>query len=197
MLKVYLTGGIGSGKTLVSDLFAEKGIPVIDTDLISRELVQPGQTALQEIQDTFGADILTSSGELDRRKLRERIFQNPAARDSLEAILHPKIYAETERRLTRLNSPYALIVVPLLVETGKTERADRILVVDTPPELQKARVRNRDNVSDEQIEQILASQASREERLNLTDDIIENDGTIEDVRQQVDLLHEKYLKLAN
>ncbi len=196
MLKIYLTGGIGSGKTLISDLFAEKGVPVIDTDLISRAIVQPGQPALEEIQQAFGPEIVTTSGELDRRKLRELVFQNTEAKQTLEAILHPKIYKESERQLLELNSPFALIVVPLLVETGKTGRADRILVVDASPEIQKSRVRTRDKVPDQQIEQILASQASREQRLALADDVIVNNGSIGDVEQQVNLLYEKYLNLA-
>jgi dephospho-CoA kinase len=196
MLKIYLTGGIGSGKTLVSGLFAEKGVPVIDTDLISRQIVQPGQPALEEIQQAFGSEILTTSGELDRRKLRELVFHNTEAKKTLEAILHPKIYTETERQLQELNSPFALIVVPLLVETGETDRADRILVVDASSEIQKSRVRARDKVPDQQIEQTIASQASREQRLALADDVIVNIDSIEDVQLQVNRLYQKYLNLA-
>ena len=147
MLRIGLTGGIGSGKSTVAALFAHRGIPVIDTDVIARELVGPGQPALAEIAREFGNDLVTANGELDRGRLRQRVFDDPAARRRLEAILHPRIRAAVQQRLAALDTPYCLIVIPLLVETKFDEFVDRVLVVDVDEEYQRERTSRRDGVS--------------------------------------------------
>ncbi|WP_456418543.1 dephospho-CoA kinase [Thiolapillus sp.] len=198
MLKIGLTGGIASGKTMVSDYFAHLGAPVIDTDQISRELVEPGKPALADIQNQFGARFLLADGSLNRRLLREHIFTDAAAKAALEAILHPAIRAETERRLYRIkNEPYAILVVPLLVENNLDAMVDRVLLLDVPESLQIQRVCQRDGSSKEQAKKILAAQASRKARRNIADDIILNTGTLQDLHRQVEKLHEHYLSLGS
>lgn len=196
VLRIGLTGGIASGKTLVANCFAELGVPVIDTDQIARDIVEPGQPALNEIRDRFGAAVLTPAGALDRRRMRELVFEDDDRRAALEAILHPRIRRETAVRARAADGPYVLLVVPLLVETGFDGLADRVLVVDCPVELQKARLLTRDTEDPEQVERILAAQASRAERLAAADDIVDNSGTVEATREQVRKLHEQYLAIA-
>jgi len=196
MLVVGLTGGIGSGKSSVSDLFEDLGVPVIDADIVAREVVEPGEQALREIIGQFGEGVLTPDGRLDRRQLRERVFQDEAARKALEGILHPRIRQRMRERLTRLDAPYAIFSVPLLVETGQHLAVDRVLVVDCPPEEQIRRIRARDNSSAEQARAILAAQIPRNQRLRLADDVIDNSGAIEALERQVRALHQKYLDLA-
>jgi len=196
MLKVFLTGGIGSGKTTISDLFAELGVPVIDTDIISRHVVEPGQPALEEITQCFGSEVLDENNGLNRKKLREIIFIDTQARKDLESILHKRIYDEVDRQLGKLNVPYAIIVVPLLIETDQQQLADRILLVDTTIETQQNRVLQRDNISQTQFDSIITSQASRDDRLKYADDVIVNDTPDQDLSAEVKKLHLKYLQMA-
>ncbi|MFN2308145.1 MAG: dephospho-CoA kinase [Gammaproteobacteria bacterium] len=197
MLRVGLTGGIGSGKSTVAALFAALGAPVIDTDLIARELVEPGQPALAEILSRFGADLLDAAGRLDRARLGAHVFADAGRRQALEAILHPRIQAEAQRRLADLDAPYALLVVPLLFEAGWQGQIDRILVVDVPEPVQRTRVAARDGLAAAQIEAILAAQASRERRRAGADDLIDNSGDPAALAPQVAALHQHYLRLAS
>lgn len=197
MLIIALTGGIGSGKSTVAALFAKFGIPIIDTDIIARQLVQKDQPALTEITQCFGTDILTIDRELDRKKLRDIIFHDAAKRIQLEAILHPRILAAVNISITAHHAPYCLLVIPLLVESKQQYPHHRVLVVDTTPELQLQRLQTRDHIADSLAQQILAAQASREQRLAIADDIITNTADPTALTAQVAALHEKYLKLAN
>jgi dephospho-CoA kinase len=192
--RVGLTGGIGSGKTTVALRFKELGVPVIDADEIAHDLVAPGQSALAEVVAKFGSDVLTGDGQLDRRRLRNQIFDKPELRKELEAILHPLIRQEMERRSAAAQGPYVVMAIPLLVEGGDATRVDRILVVDLDEELQLQRVMARDGVTLVQARAILAAQASRATRLKVADDVLMNQGSIADLRQAVDLLHESYLR---
>ena len=196
MLVVGLTGGIGSGKTAVSDRFARYGVPIIDTDLLARELVEPGQPALTEIATAFGLDCLDGAGRLDRARLRERVFADANGRRRLEAILHPQIRALSRQRLAQLTAPYSLLVIPLLAETGMTDWIDRVLVVDAPEAERLRRVMARDQTDEEQARRILAAQASREQRLALADEVVENSGDFAALDRQVSTLHQHYLTLA-
>lgn len=192
-----LTGGIGSGKTVVADLFAKLGVPVIDTDIIARELVKPGKPALAEITHAFGREILSAKGELDRAKLARITFSNARMRKQLESILHPRIHAEVRSKLHKLDNTYAIVVIPLLVETGQVETYNRVLVVDCDEATQVQRVRERDHRSDEQINAIMHAQANRAERLTWADDIIENNDSLLELEQKVSRLHQAYLKSAS
>jgi dephospho-CoA kinase len=196
--RVALTGGIASGKTTVANLFAAHGVPLVDTDLIAREVVEPGQPALAAVVATFGADVLDQEGRLDRRRLREIIFGDAAARGRLEAILHPAIRAEMERQSAAAADagPYQLLVIPLLAEGGRPNHVDRVLVVDTPESVQVARLMARDAVTREQAEASLRAQAARTARLGIADDVVNNTGRIEDLRDQVDALHLQYVNFA-
>ncbi|MEQ6342993.1 MAG: dephospho-CoA kinase [Gammaproteobacteria bacterium] len=197
MLKIGLTGGIGSGKTTVADSFAALGVPVIDADKIAHELTIPGQPALQDIVSAFGSDILHGDGQLDRARLRAIVFNDAARRKQLEAILHPLIRAEMRRRIAYIEAsatPYCILSIPLLLETGQTELVDRILVVDTPEDLQYQRVRVRNGLPDAEIAAIIHAQVSREQRLAAADDIIVNDDGLEELHQHVLELHQCYLK---
>jgi dephospho-CoA kinase len=195
-LRIGLTGGIGSGKTTVSDGFAALGAEVIDTDALSRELVEPGQPALEEIRDTFGDAVLDPSGRLDRDALRRRVFAEPAERRRLEAILHPRIRDVMLRRAEASRAPYVVFVVPLLVETGQHELVDRVLVVDAPEHLQRERAASRDGADPEAIDRILAAQVDRATRLAHADDVITNDGPLSRLQGEIARLHESYLALA-
>ena len=195
-LTVGLTGGIGSGKSSISDLFAELGVDIIDTDVIAHELTSSGQPALKVIQDRFGPDVLDADGALDRKRMRELAFSDPAAREALQNILHPLIRDEVRTRLSRSQAPYAIVVVPLLVESRGYSFADRVLVVDCEEEQQVERVMQRSGLAREQVRAIMATQVSRSERLAAADDVISNEGAISELRPQVKQLHERYLKLA-
>jgi dephospho-CoA kinase len=195
-LVIGVTGGIGSGKTTVANLFSSLGTPVIDADELARQVVAPGQPAYEEILQHFGTTFLSKSGGLDRRRLREHIFSDPAKRDRLEAIVHPRVYAQMKRLLDRLAAPYAIVVVPLLIETGARELVDRVLVVDSPEELQIERTRRRDRTTRMAVEKILAAQLDRNARLSAADDIIENDGSVEALAKAVSALHRRYLSKA-
>lgn len=193
---VGLTGGIGSGKTAAGNLFRDLGADIIDADEISRSLTGTGSPLGAEILRYFGEDVADASGGLDRAKLRDRVFHDPGARAWLEALLHPAIRAEIRRRLDRSDAPYAIVVVPLLVESGSYDFLDRILVVDAPEPVQEARVRRRDGSPPDLIRQIIASQASRQQRLDKADDVIDNSGSIDALETRVRQLHKQYLEYA-
>lgn len=196
---IGLTGGIGSGKSVVAGRFAALGVPVIDTDVLARELTRPGQPTLARIVAAFGEDILTAAGELDRAALRRKVFADAAARQRLEAIIHPAIAARVAARLQCLphGAPYALLVVPLLVERpGWRERVDRVLVVDCPESLQIERVMARNGLARAEVEAILAAQASRQQRLAIADDVIVNDDGLERLAEAVARLDRRYRLLA-
>lgn len=195
MLIIGLTGGIASGKTTVADMFAEFGIDIIDSDVIAREIVEKGTKALTEITEHFSKDILDDAGNLDRKKLREKVFNEPAERKWLEKLTHPLIRQSMVEKIQQATSPYCFLVIPLLVESFPNPLLNRILVVDVPEEIQIKRVMLRDKSSKEQAQQILDAQASRQQRLDAADDVIENSKDIEFLRQQVNKLHEYYLKL--
>lgn len=196
VLKIGLTGGIGSGKSTVANFFAGLGMPVYDADIIARELTEPGMPALAEIRAVFGADYLDADGRLRRDRLAELVFADTAARRRLEAILHPRIYHALHRRCRGSSAPYVLLVIPLLVESGGSHEVDRVLVVDCPEETQLARARMRGGADDTLIRRIIASQAARAERLRHADDIIDNSGDLDHLRAQVEKLHARYLMLA-
>lgn len=195
-LCIGLTGGIGSGKTEASRAFSRLGATVIDTDLIARELVEPGQAALAEISATFGGQVIDESGRLDRNQLRQAVFCNPEQRKKLESILHPRIRERAIALAEQAETPYCILVIPLLVESGRDYPQDRILVIDTPRELQYQRVAARDAVTTSEIDAILATQASREKRLAVADDVIVNDSDLDHLRNEIERLHPFYLQLA-
>jgi len=196
VLRVGLTGGIGSGKSTVCNLFAGMGVPVIDADEIAHHLTAPGQPALQQILETFGTDMFTTSGDLDRSRLRNLIFNDEIARTRLENILHPLIYAEIDTRVGLLNHPYCIISIPLLIEKHMTEKVDRILVIDISEKLQISRAVNRDHTDRENIIRIMRTQCTRANRLAVADDIIHNDGDLVLLQKQVYTLNEYYIKIA-
>lgn len=196
MLRIGLTGGIASGKSTVASLFAGLGVPIIDTDEISRELTRPGMPALDEIAATFGSELITNSGELDRWQLRQRIFANTEQRKRLESILHPLIRAETLARANAIQAPYVLLAVPLLFESGFNQLVDRSLVVDCPQSTQIERLQHRDGSDETEARAMLAAQMTREQRLSKADDVIDNSGDIGSLRPQVATLHQHYLDLA-
>ena len=193
---VALTGGIASGKTLVSDEFARLGVPVIDTDVIAREIVEPGQPALLAIEQEFGAQIIDKNGRLKRSALRALIFSDPDARAKLESILHPKIRRKVSESISRLTSAYCILVIPLLTERGNYPDVNRVLVVDVAPEVQIERLMARDNTSRDQARLALNSQAGREDRLKIADDVLDNSGSPEQALSEVARLHSKYSELA-
>lgn len=198
MLKIGLTGGIGCGKSTVTALFEEFDIPVIDADVIARKLVATGEPALKKLEQIFGKQIINNDGSLDRHKLKEQVFSNVEKKQKLENILHPLIYAEINQEISTLEGkPYCIISIPLLIETAKTGLVDRILVVDCPVALQITRVKQRDQLSETQIQTIINTQASRADRLAAADDIIENSKTTLQLAQQVKKLHNLYLLLSS
>ncbi len=196
MLIIGLTGGIGSGKSTVADLFSRLGIPVIDADQAARDVVAPGETALETIVERFGGEMLNPNGTLNRARLRERIFADAAARKELESLLHPLIRSRMQERLNALDTPYAILSIPLLIESGRADTVDRVLVVDVPEQQQIERVCRRDGISEEQAHAILTAQSSRETRLAAADDVIDNSGSPAALEQLVQTLHLKYLALA-
>ena len=195
-LRIGLTGGIASGKSTVAQRFKDLGVAVIDADEAARAVVAPGTPGLAKVIQRFGGGMVAASGELDRRALRDLIFTDSGSRRDLEAILHPFIRADMEDRAATAAGLYIVMVIPLLVEGGSPDRVDRILVVDADEAVQLQRVMARDGGSLEQARAILATQASRGARLAVADDVLLNTGTVTDLRQAVDLLHERYLKLA-
>ncbi|WP_111657259.1 dephospho-CoA kinase [Isoalcanivorax indicus] len=196
MFVVGLTGGIGSGKTAASDYLASLGITVVDADLASRVIVEPGQPALAAIEAHFGAEVIAADGTLDRRALRERVFADPAERKALEGITHPAIAAEIMRQLQASRSPYTLLVSPLLLETSQHRMAQRILLIDVPEAVQVARTTSRDEVPAAQVEAIMAAQMPRDEKRARADDIVVNDGDLSHLHAQLDTLHARYLEMA-
>lgn len=196
-LTIALTGGIGSGKTTVANLFASKGVPVIDSDLIARDVIKPGMPTWQRLVTEFGEELLLPDQHVDRKKLAEQVFNDPSKKKKLEDLVHPEIYAEISQRMKQLNCPYCIIVIPLLVETGAEHRFDRVLVVDVPETFQKSRTLQRDSRTEEMVEKIIATQASREQRLAEADDVISNDVTIDELEECVEKLHRKYLGIAD
>ena len=194
MMIIGLTGGIASGKSEVSRYFELLGVPVIDTDLISRELVEPGSEALAEIEQFFGGEVINSDGSLNRDALRELIFTSKDSRMTLEDILHPRIRDVVHERLKNLQAPYAVVVIPLLYETRYPIDTDRVLVVDSATEQQIQRLMERDSVSQTDAEKILAAQIDRTGRLKAADDILTNNGNIEALHRQIDSLHRLYLR---
>ena len=196
MFIVGLTGGIGSGKSTVSGVFAKLEVPIIDTDTIAHRLVSPGQDALEQIVAAFGQQILTPQGELDRARLREVVFNDQQKREALEAILHPLIRQAAFAQILKLECAYCILVVPLLVEKGWYTMVDRVLVVDAPIELQRHRVKQRSGLSDAQLDAILRQQATREQRLAYADDVIVNDKSVQQIESEVIQLHRKYLDLS-
>lgn len=196
MLVVGLTGGIGSGKTVVANYFAELGVPIIDADVIARLVVAMGTPGHQTICAHFGHEFITPTGEINRSLLRKHIFENPKERRWLENVTHPLIFQEIKRQIAAYHAPYLIVVIPLLVETLPHPYLDRILVVDADPKTQLRRTETRDQRPAQEIEQILNSQATREQRLLIADDIIVNDDTLSALKRKVHELHEDYLKIA-
>ncbi|BCV43405.1 dephospho-CoA kinase [Shewanella algae] len=194
---VGLTGGIGSGKTTVANLFAEQGIVLVDADIIAREVVAKDSDGLRQIGDKFGPQMLTPEGNLNRAALREQIFHHPEDREWLNALLHPMIRSRMLAQVKEANSPYVIMVVPLLFENGLDKLVNRTLVVDISPKLQLQRTIERDKVSKEQVQNIINSQSDRNSRLNKADDVIDNQGEITALQAQVLALHNKYLQLAD
>lgn len=196
MLRIGLTGGIASGKTTVAALFADKGATVIDTDRIARDIVEPGMPALAALVNALGGSILDDSGRLDRAGLRRRLFADASVRRSVEAILHPAILGELERRAARASGPYQVLVVPLLVDGRHEGLVDRVLVVDCPEETQIRRLMERDGETRADAIRMLASQISREQRLAAADDVIENGGPAAELEPRVTALDRKYREMA-
>lgn len=195
-LVVGLTGGIASGKSTVADYLTKLGVPVIDADVLARELVEPYKPAFKEVVATFGTEVLDSTGQLDRARLRAVVFDNPERRRQLEGILHPRIRAEMQRRVQAIEAPYCVLCIPLLLETGQRDQVHRVLVVDTPPELQIRRVQARDGSDRQIIDGILRAQVGRAERLAAADDVIENRGDLAELHAQIRALHRRYLACA-
>jgi len=193
--KVGLTGGIGSGKSTVAALFAELGVPIIDADLAGRAVVKPGRPAVTEIARTFGADLLVG-GHLQRDRLRALVFTDPRRRRQLEFLLHPLIKAEMNEQVRKVSHAYCILCIPLLVEAGWRDIVDSVLVVDTSEAAQIARTMRRDGLTAAEVEAIMNSQVSRQVRLAQADEIIRNDGDIDDLRMQVNHLHDRYLQKA-
>ena len=196
MFIIGLTGGIGSGKSAVSDKFKSLGINVVDADVAARTVVEPGQPALAEIERHFGSNILNQEGVLDRAQLREIMASDSEERVWLESVLHPKIGEQIAKELAESTSPYTIYVAPLLLETNSQKICSRVLVVDVPKEIQIQRTAERDKVSEIQIEKIVTVQMEREERLEKADDVLVNTGTIKELEQQVMKLHQKYLEMV-
>ena len=196
MFRVGLTGGIASGKTVVANTLAELGAGIVDTDRVARYVVAPGQPGLDAVRREFGAGVIRASGELDRSALRRVVFADASARQTLESLLHPLIRARTRELLGQLRTPYAVAVVPLLVETGFEELVDRVAVVDCPREIQLRRLIDRDGIDLRQAESMLSAQATRRARLAVADDVIDNGGSHASTRRQVQRLHARYGQLS-
>ncbi|MGQ0510890.1 MAG: dephospho-CoA kinase [Betaproteobacteria bacterium] len=194
---VGLTGGIGSGKSAAADEFERLGATVVDTDRIAHELTRAGGAAIPGVRQLFGDSVIAADGAMDRKAVRERVFSDPAAKQRLEALLHPMIRAESERQIASAAAPYVVHVVPLLVESPDyRKRVQRVLVVDCPEAMQVERVRTRSGLPPETVRAIMRSQVSREKRLAAADDVIDNSGTVAALQKQVRELHKTYLDLA-
>lgn len=196
MFTVALTGGVASGKSTVERLFASRGIEIIDADHVAREVVAAGTAGLADIVEVFGTDVLSADGSLDRRAMRERVFADERARRQLEAIIHPRVREVLRQRASEVHSAYGMLVIPLLVESGDYAWVNRVLVVDVPREVQRERLLKRDGISRELAEAMLDAQASREQRLAVADDVIDNSADLESLDAAVERLHRRYLQLA-
>ena len=196
-LIVGLTGGIGSGKTAATDLFAELGIDIVDADIVARQVVTPGAPALELIKAEFGDEYIDAEGQLNRAKLRALVFSDESAKQKLNAIMQPAIRTELLDQLNQAKSPYVILSAPLLLENGLESYCQRVLVVDVPEALQVQRATNRDSVNEEQIKSIISSQIDRPTRLTKADDVIDNSGSLSELKIQVNQLHKKYLTLAD
>jgi dephospho-CoA kinase len=194
--RVGLTGGIASGKSTAAKFFGALGVPILDSDQIARDVVEPGQPPLERLVERFGPKILTADGHLDRPALRDIVFSDPRARADLEALTHPAIGAAMEAHSAAAGGPYQILVIPLLVEKNLAAHVDRVLVVDCDEELQVRRLRDRDGTTPQQVQAILKAQAPRAARLKAADDVIHNDTDMSAVREQVAALHARYLELA-
>ena len=194
--RVGLTGGIGSGKSTVAKLFAERGVPVIDADAMARKAVLPGKKALEQIKLIFGQDVISKSGELRRDYLREIIFNDNNKKTKLEAIIHPLVYEMIEEAISHIDYPYCILSIPLLLETHTSFQVDEIVVVDAPEEMQISRTCQRDNTSKENVIKIINAQMDNTKRLELADEIITNDSDFKNLEDQVERLHKKYLKIS-
>jgi len=193
-LVVGLTGGIGSGKSAAADEFGRLGASVVDTDRIAHDLTQAGGAAIAEVERIFGRDAIGATGAMDRAKMRERVFADPAAKKALEALLHPMIREESRRLIRASQGPYVVHVVPLLVESADYRpRVDRVLVIDCPEALQIERVRARSGLPEREVRAIMATQATRADRLAAADDVVDNSGSLDALRKQVAALHRRYL----
>jgi len=194
--RIGLTGGIASGKTMVADFFSEFGVPVIDTDVIARQVIEPGTTALDDIRELFGSGVIHEDGSLDRKAMRGIVFADSDKRHQLEAIVHPRIREETMRQVEAISEPYMIIVVPLLVESPMLGLMDRVLVVDCSEETQLRRLLLRDGENVVTAQRMIAAQSSREDRLAIADDVIDNNTEPGKAREQALVLHESYLALT-
>ncbi len=197
MYTVALTGGIGSGKSTVSAIFAQLGAAVVDADVVSRELMRPGQPALHQVAQRFGKDLLDEQGVLNRALLRQRVFADTAQRRHLEAIMHPLIRDAMWRQVKQADAPYVVLVVPLLYEHQADYPTHRVLLVDVPEAIQRSRVKRRDQLDDVGVDRILASQSQRDQRLQIADDVIHNTTTLAGLQVEVARLHQCYLRLAD
>ena len=195
-LTIALTGGIGSGKTSIASIFKSLGVPIIDSDTISKEIILPGKPCFKDIVNEFGEEILTNKGTIDRYKLRDIIFNNDKARIKLENITHPIIFKNIDIQTSLINYPYCLVIVPLLIETKSVKYFDKVLLVDTFKNIQFERVSKRDSMSPTLLKKIIKIQATRSERLKYADDIIENNNEIGNLNEHINILHKKYLTLS-
>jgi dephospho-CoA kinase len=196
MLTIGLTGGIASGKSLVAQKFVELGASLVDTDVIAREVVAPGEPGLTAIRKVFGPGMLTESGDLDRAAMRDLVFHDAAKRQALETLLHPRIRSRMLEHIAAATGPYTIVAVPLLVESGFAQLFDRVLVVDCPEAIQIARLTARDGIQESDADAMLAAQTSRATRLAAADDVVDNSGALEATYSQVEALHRRYLELA-
>lgn len=196
-LRIGLTGGIASGKTTVANFFADLGVPVIDTDVIAREVVAKGAPALVQIRADFGDEVFDDDGMLDRNAMRRLVFSDDSKRRQLEGILHPRIREAAVAQARAVTDPYMIIVVPLLVGSPMQEFMDRVLVVDCSEDVQLSRLKARDTENEEQARRMLAAQASQAERLAIADDVVRNDTDLDETRRKVTALHQQYLELSD
>tara|TARA_B100000959_G_scaffold41914_1_gene42124 strand:+ start:428 stop:1042 length:615 start_codon:yes stop_codon:yes gene_type:complete len=196
VLTIALTGGIGTGKTSVASIFKSLGVPIIDSDIISKEIMLPGKPCFKDIVNEFGEEILTNKETIDRNKLRNIIFNNDKARIKLENITHPVIFKNIDIQASLINYPYCLVIVPLLIETKSVKYFDKVLLVDVLEKIQFERVTKRDCISPALLGKIIKTQATRSERLKYADDIIENNNEIVNLNEYINILHKKYLTLS-
>lgn len=196
MFVVGLTGGIGSGKSAATDYLARQGVTIVDADLASRVVVEPGRPALRAIVERFGESVVQADGTLNRRALRDIVFSDEQARRDLEAITHPAIGEELRRQIGASRSAYTVLVSPLLLEGSQKAMTDRVLVIDASPELQVRRTMSRDSVPEAQVAAIMRAQLDRQRRLSMADDVVENNGSLEQLHEQLAIAHQRYLRLA-